>query len=391
MRVCVTGGAGEMAGAAILDLIESGDVSAIVLADQNRSAIEARANELRCSKVSTAEVDVRHRDALVKILRDCDVCLNASLAYFNEAIMEACLEAQTHYTDLGGLFHWAKKQLAFSDRFAKAGLSAVVGSGSAPGIVNVMARYAYLRLDTVESVRIVDGIVNFGQPSAPLVAPYSLDTILNEFIMNPWAFVDGDWKEFPPFSGAEEVDFPEPVGRQTVFYTIHSEPMTIPISFRDKGIREVSFKLSLPKTFEERLRFLVDLGLADKEPVRVNGVSVTPRDLLLHLVDKSTGTAPQGAAAPNDHKVLRVTIRGTKAQHQEEYVLETVLHPYEEWNLPCSSFTVGFPAAVTTRLLGTRVIDQAGVFGGEACIPPEAYFSELARRGIRVRVTQNVV
>ena len=46
--------------------------------------------------------------------------INCSLAYFNEGVMEACLKAGTHYTDMGGLFHWAKKQLAMDDRFAAA-------------------------------------------------------------------------------------------------------------------------------------------------------------------------------------------------------------------------------------------------------------------------------
>ena len=99
-------------------------------------------------------MDVTDHAAMVAALDGCDVCLNATLPYFNEGVMEACLEAGAHYTDMGGLFHWAKKQLAMRDRFAAAGLTAVCGSGSAPGIVNVMARYAALRLDTVEWVRI---------------------------------------------------------------------------------------------------------------------------------------------------------------------------------------------------------------------------------------------
>ena len=38
-----------------------------------------------------------------------------------------------HYTDMGGLFHGTLKQLKLSDRFAEAGISAVLGMGSAPG------------------------------------------------------------------------------------------------------------------------------------------------------------------------------------------------------------------------------------------------------------------
>ena len=271
MKICVVGAAGKMAEAAVRDLVETEEVEAILLADLNEGPLEARRQAFASPKIASAVLDLRDQEALAKLLEPVDVCLNCTLPYFNEAIMEACLKAGSHYTDMGGLFHWAKKQLAMNDRFAAAGLTAVCGSGSAPGIVNVMARHAYLQLDSVEWVRIYDGIVNSTPPVAPLVPPYSLDTLLNEFLMSAWPFIDGDWKEFAPFSGLEEVAFPEPVGTQTCYYTIHSEPYTIAMAFADKGIRECFFKLALPTAFEQKLRFLCDLGAAETEAIERQG------------------------------------------------------------------------------------------------------------------------
>ena len=313
MRICVVGGAGKMAEAAIRDLVESEEVEGIVLADMNERGLAARKEAMASTKLSTAAVDVTDIEALAKVLEPCDVVVNCSMAYFNEGVMEACLKAGCHYTDTGGLFHWAKKQLALDERFRAAGLTAVCGSGSAPGIVNVMARYAYLRLDTVESVKITDGIANWGTAAAPLVPPYSLDTILNEFLMSAWPYEDGDWVEYPPFAGAEEVDFPDPVGTQTCYYTIHSEPATIPMAFKDKGIRTCSFKLALPKAFEQKLRFLCDLGAAGTEAITVKGTSVVPRDLVLDLVEQTLKVAASKEPPKlDDHKVLT----GRRARHQ---------------------------------------------------------------------------
>jgi lysine 6-dehydrogenase len=391
MKICVVGGAGKMAEACIRDLIEADEVEALILADSNEAGLSARREALGSPKTAIVAVDVTDIDALARVLEACDVCVNCSLAYFNEGVMQACLKAGTHYTDMGGLFHWAKKQLALNDRFVEAGLTAVCGSGSAPGIVNVMARYAYLRLDTVEWVRITDGIVNFATPAAPLVSPYSLDTILNEFLMSAWPFLDGDWKEVAPFRGAEDVDFPEPVGTQTCYFTIHSEPYTIPMAFRDKGIRECSFKLALPKVFEQKLRFLCDLGAADTEAMEIKGARIVPRDLTLALVARSLGAAKSTTPAlPDDHKVLRVDVRGTKGGQVQDWRMESILHPYPAWNMPCGTFTVGYPAAVTARLLGRGAIETRGAFGGEAAIPPEAYFAELNKRGIHIDVMQRV-
>lgn len=392
MNICVVGGAGKMAEAAIRDLIESGEVERILLADRHEAGLKAREDAMASPKVSTAAVDVTDIDALAALLEPCDVVVNCSMAYFNEGVMEACLKAGCHYTDTGGLFHWAKKQLAMNDRFEVAGLTAICGSGSAPGIVNVMARYAEQRLDSVEWVKIRDGIANFGSAAAPLVPPYSLDTILNEFLMSAWPFEDGDWKEYAPFQGAEEIDFPAPVGTQTCYYTIHSEPYTIPIAFKDKGIRTCSFKLALPKRFEERLRFLCDLGAAGTEAIAVGDRQIVPRDVILELVDRTLrDAAAKKPPQPDDHKVLRVDVRGTRDGQTQDWRLESILHWYAEWQMPCSTFTVGYPAALTGRLLGRGAIERRGAFGGEAAIPPEVYFAELNKRGISVTATRTVV
>lgn len=63
------------------------------------------------------------------------------------------MEAGVHYTDLGGLFHYTRKQLALKDEFRKKNLTAVLGSGITPGITNVMAAYAASKLDTVVKPR----------------------------------------------------------------------------------------------------------------------------------------------------------------------------------------------------------------------------------------------
>ena len=391
MKVCIVGGAGKMAEGAIRDLIESDAVGGVLLADLNEVGLTARKDAMPSAKISTVAVDVAHVDALAAVLEAVDVCLNCSMAYLNEGVMEACLKAGCHYTDTGGLFHWAKKQLAMSDRFEAAGLTAVCGSGSAPGIVNVMARYAEQRLDTVEWVRITDGIANWGTSAAPLVPPYSLETILNEFLMSAWPFENGDWKEYGPFEGTEEVDFPEPVGTQTCYHTIHSEPYTIPIAFRDKGIRTCTFKLALPKLFEQKLRFLCDLGAAATDAIDLKGNSIVPRDLVLELVNRALAeAATKEPPKLDDHKVLRVDVRGEKDGQTVDWRLESVLHFYPEWSMPCSTFTVGYPAALTARLLGRGAIERRGAFGGEACIPPEIFFAELNQRGIHVEATQKV-
>jgi len=383
MKVAITGGAGRQSLTTIYDFIENEDVEKILLIDIDSDALEIRKKKVNSDKVEVKVVDITDTGKLAEILVGYDVCLNASSHIFNIPVMEACIESKTNYTDLGGLFHWAKKQLNYHEDFKKAGITGIVGSGSAPGIVNVFAKYAADRLDTVESILILDGIINLGVTGYKFVPPYSLKTIIDEFTANNFEYKDGEWVELPPFSGKMTVDFPEPFGRLNLYNMLHSEVATMPLAFQDKGIKNVAFKLALPTLFEERLRFLVENAAASSEPINVKGVEVVPRDFLVELLEVKPGS-DTGITKHDDHKILRVIVDGTKDGKAVTYEVETILHPYPKWNVACGPFSVGLPAAITSRMLGNGWVKEKGFFSGESVLDPAIYFRELKRRGVTV-------
>src|SRR5258708_25471205 len=96
-------------------------------------------------------------------------------------------------------------------------------------------------------------------------------TILDEFTRQPQVFQDGEWYSQQPLSGQEEIVFPLPVGRATAIYSLHSECAPFPLSFHDKRILYVSFKIAFPSGFMTKLKFLVHLCLASAEPINVTG------------------------------------------------------------------------------------------------------------------------
>lgn len=387
MKVAVLGGAGKVVLGAIQDFVENDSVNKILLADINKDALGKRKETLNSEKIIIEQVDLNDHHSLVRLLEEYDVCLNGSSHHFNLKVMRACLDSKTNYTDFGGLFHWAKEQLEMHKEFEKAGLTGIVGSGSAPGIVNVMAKHGYENLDTVESVHIRDAIVNFNMGENSFVPPYAIETLLDEYIMNPFEFRNGKFKEVTPFSGAETISFPDPIGEQTVINTIHSEVATMPNSFKDKGIQDVTFKLALPKKFEEKLKFLVSLGLGDMEEINVRGNKIIPRQVLAELVNRKERETSSENHKHDDHKILQVEVTGEKDGKKSKYVIDTILSPYKEWpNMSQGIFSVGFPAAVTTRILGGKLIEEKGFFASEQVIPTDIYFKELLKRGIKVKV-----
>ena len=204
MKIVVLGGAGLMGRIAVKDLAASESVEQVIIADRDTELAHKVASLLPAgqSKVSVVEVDVTDSECLVAVLDGADAVLNAVHYYFNLQVMQACLEAGTHYTDMGGLFFNTRKQLALSDEFAAAGLTAVLGMGSAPGVPNVQSRYAADRLDTVESIRIYDGILP--PPGDDIRFGYAIPTIIDELVMPPMVFWDGEFKEESPLSGEED-------------------------------------------------------------------------------------------------------------------------------------------------------------------------------------------
>ena len=101
--------------------------------------------------------------------------------------------------------------------------------------------------------------VSTAATSGPLPIPYALDTVLDEFALEPYVVEAGRSHPVPPRSGEEEIDFPPPVGRMRAIYTLHSEVAMFARSF--PGLSGASFKVAFEPSFMEKVRFLVELGL----------------------------------------------------------------------------------------------------------------------------------
>jgi lysine 6-dehydrogenase len=386
MKIVVLGGAGLMGRIAVRDLAASEGPQQVVIADRDPDLARKVASLIPQgrSKVSVVQTDVTDHEGLVDALRGADAVLNAVHYYFNLNVMHACLEAGAHYTDLGGLFHLTRKQLELHDQFKAEGLTAVLGMGSAPGIPNVQARYAADRLDTVESIRIYDGIL----PAAgdDLRFGYAIPTIIDELVLPPMVFRDGAFIEEKPLAGAEDYWFEPPVGLLRCHLSLHSEVATLPVTFKDKGIRECFFKINYwgmsPEAFA-KVKLLADLGFAGSEPVEVKGLQVKPRDLMVTLLADYIPPLNAFVQEPADPtrwtKEIVTEVKGTKDGNPVTYRVGTLT--------PIGSLPTGVAPSIAAQWLAAGRVPGAGVFPPEVALDPVSFFAELAERGIVTRVT----
>src|SRR5579875_94812 len=392
MHIIVLGGAGAMGRVTVRALSEYDDVERVTIADYNAERVYELAAALRergksSDKLTAQQVDVRDFERLRALVRGADAVLSAIDYAYNIPVLEACIQERVHYADLGGLFHMTRALMALSDEAEAAGITAIMGMGGTPGITNLLARLAVDKLDRVESIKVQLGCSDTTLSTAPLVAPYSIRTILDEFTKEPQVFQDGEWWPQPPLSGQEELEFPAPVGRASAVYSLHSECATFPLSFRDKGVRHVSFKIAFPGNFLAKLKFLVDLGFGSDEPVRVQGVDVSPREVLARLLELT----PAEPVEPQDCDVLRVIVTGEAGGQQLEITKQIVVLPYRRWGLSAGALDTGVPLAIAGRMLARGAITRRGCHGPEVCVPTGQFFRELAQYNMQVEETARVV
>jgi len=387
MHIIVLGGAGAMGRIAVRTLTDYADIDQITIADYNEERAREVAVSLHSSNIEVKQIDVNDEERLQALLRGADVVLNAVEYVFNLPVLKACIKERVHYADLGGLFHMTRRLMNMHDEVSSAGITAILGMGGTPGITNVLARAAVDWLDRVESIKVQLGCSDDTPSSAPLVAPYSIRTILDEFTKQPQVFQDGIWYPQQPLSGQEEMVFPLPVGRATAVYSLHSECATFPISFHDKGIQYVSFKIAFPTDFMTKLKFLVDLGFGSDEPINVRGVKVSPREMLARLMEM----VPIEDVEPQDCDVLRIVAHGEVEGQRVEITNQIVVLPYRRWGISAGALDTGTPLAIAGHMLATGEITRRGAFGPEMCIPVGPFFNELSRYDMQVTETRAVV
>jgi saccharopine dehydrogenase-like NADP-dependent oxidoreductase len=387
-RIVVLGGAGAMGRITVRDLAETAAFGLeIVIAD--RDDVEARriAKDLP-RRVRAIGADATVPASLARALKGAAVVINACHHDFNLRVMDAALEAGSHYCDLGGLFHVTRRQLARDARFRRAGLLAICGMGAAPGIVNVMAREAADRLDRVTEIHIAvatrDATPRRARPL--LETSYSIETVLDEASQPAALFTRGALRFVEPLSRADPVRFPAPVGLQYPACTLHSELATLPASFAAKGIREVSFKIAFPGDLADRLRFVHALGLTSRDPIAVRGQRVIPRDVLLELLRAAPAPVPERPRPEgpvNDFEILRVTVRGRRSGRAVEDVLDCRVAGMPKWGIGVDIDT-GAPPSIVAQMIVAGAIGVRGVVPPERVLPPVPFFRELARRGMRI-------
>jgi saccharopine dehydrogenase-like NADP-dependent oxidoreductase len=384
--VVVLGGGGLTGRCAVRDLAEHRLFDHVRVADLDPGLAEQAArNAGGAPRVTVETVDVRDPGSLRRVLDGARVCVNAVQYTLNLDVMRGCLAAGVEYLDFGGLFHTTRKQLALHEEFARAGLLAIPGLGQVPGVSNVFTALATEDMAEVESVTVRDGWVDRTQGAPPIVFTWSPSTFLDEMTLPAVIWDGGRYVEVPALSGAEEYEFPAPVGRLRLFRTLHSEPATIPTFLASKGLQHCSWHEGGAGL--DVLLTLARLGLGSQEPVPVHGQPVVPRELLLAVLRREHLLGYPEGVRVDDVEITDVEVRG---RTREGFVTRHALAVFRarpDWGLAATEYAVGICGAIGAEMIARGETRGKGVVPPEQSVPAVAFRAALERRGVATRLT----
>ena len=390
MKVAILGGAGLMGAGIVRDLISDRvivPISSIRIADVSRSRIDSLIGELADARLEAFDLDVTDQRRLAAAVSGVDIVINAvpTLLGHQMAIFEACLAARVPYTDLGGLGTYTVKQKAMHERFRAAGVAAVIGTGSDPGMSNVICRAVADELDTIDRINLYWAAEFVGPENLVLVPPYSISTVLAEYARPSTQFLDGRHQECAPMTGRETIDLPEPWGRCEFMYSPHSEQLTVPLAdgIRQKGIREFTWKLHLPHREHEAWIGLVKAGFGDfDDEVRVGGANVKPLDFLTAMINRNIERNRARMPEQASHEIHFAIGRGTRAGKPTTARCDVVIAPDALYDGYVDAGT-SMNASIAAQLLLAGAA-KPGVWAPEEIFNVESYFAELRKRNFSV-------
>jgi saccharopine dehydrogenase (NAD+, L-lysine forming) len=266
----------------------------MVIADYTLEKAQAAANRLNDDRFSAAEVNASDLEAIRALIRETkpDIVVNAVDPRFVMPIFLACELEHVNYMDMAMSLSRPHPLLPHSEsgvklgdeqfardwNWSERGTYALVGMGVEPGISDIFARYASDEIFTrIDSITIFDGS-NLTVEGYDFAPSFSIWTTIEECLNPPLVWEDGrGWYTTEPFSEPEIFDFPEGIGPVECVNVEHEEVVLIP---QKVDAKKVNFKYGLGAEFIEILKTIHKLGMDRKDVVEVQGMSISPRDLL---------------------------------------------------------------------------------------------------------------
>ncbi len=361
--------------------------------------ILASRTEEKCKKIAaqisrpirTAQVDADNVPELTALLEKekPSLVINVALPYQDLHIMDACLNAGIHYLDTANYeppeeakfeYSW---QWAYQEKFEKAGLMALLGSGFDPGVTNVYTAYIKKHyLDEIHELDIID--CNAGDHGQPFATNFNPEINIREVTAKGRFWENGQWVETDPLTVKDSYDFPEGIGPRNIYLMYHEELESITKHFPE--IKRARFWMTFSDNYLKHLEVLQNVGMTGIEPVKYEGVEIIPLQFLKAVLPDPSSLGP----LTKGRTCIGCVAKGIKdGKEKIVYVYNICDHEacYEEVQSQAISYTTGVPAMIGAKMMLENKWMQKGVWNMEQ-FDPDPFMEDLNLYGLPWKVVE---
>jgi len=318
------------------------------------------------------------------------IVINVGAPFVNMSVLQACIETGVAYMDTAihedplkicetppwyGNYEWKRAEDA-----EKAGVTAILGIGFDPGVVNAYAALAANEyFDKLDSIDIID--VNAGSHGRYFATNFDPETNFREFTGRVWSWQNREWTQNQMFEIRKDWDLPV-VGSRPTYLTGHDEIHSLS---KNLDVPDVRFWMGFGDHYINVFTVLKNLGLLSEQPVKLdNGQEVVPLKVVKAVLPDPASLAPSytGKTCIGD------LVKGQKdGKDREVFIYNVADHEeaYAEVGSQGISYTAGVPAVAAAMLVATGEWDVRKMVNVEE-LAPRPFLKLLDKLGLPTRI-----
>ena len=393
-------GAGGVAHVAMHKCAQNNDVLGdICIASRTQQKCDAiiesvkRKNHIKdkSKKVYSRQINVLDVPDTVKLIKETNsqIVINLAQSYVNMSILEACIQAGVAYMDTAiheelnkvcedppwyANYEWKRK-----GRCKEKGITAILGAGFDPGVVNAYCAYAIKHyFDKIDTIDILD--VNAGSHGKYFATNFDPEINFREF-KKVWTWIDKKWVMEKVHSIKRAYNFPV-VGKQTVYLNGHDEIHSLSKNIEANSIR---FWMGFSDHYINVFSVLTKLGLTSEKPVMTaEGVEVVPLKVLKAILPDPSSLAKNYTGKTCIGNLIKGTKNGKK---REIFIYNICDHAacYKEVESQAISYTAGVPPVAAAMLIANGAWDVGTMVNVEE-LDPDPFLSLLDTMGLPTEI-----
>jgi len=314
---------------------------------------EAFARLAKNPNIKTVSIDLSNPKTVTRLVKGYDLVLSAVPGFMGFQTLQAVIAVGKSVVDIA---FFPEDPFLLQSQARKAGVTAIVDCGVAPGMSNLLVGHAASRLEETHMVLIyVGGLPEIREWPYEYKAVFSPADVLEEYIRPARYIQNGALVVKPALSEPERLEFPG-VGTLEAFNT--------------DGLRTLARTMAAPDMKEKTLRYpghiekmamLRETGFFSAEEIEVGGVKVRPLDVTSRLLFPKWKLR-EGEA---DLTVMKIIVEGRRDQKTLRYTYDLLDRHDPASGVHSMARTTGYTASCALRLLA------GGRFKDKGIVPPE--------------------